>query len=60
MGPIKLFLLVLLSSVASLLISRTVGRSLEFRGLEPKRVALYKFITFLVAFVTLTLLGLLA
>ena len=60
MGPIKLFILIFLSLVASFLISKTVGRSLEFRGLEPKRVVLYKLITFLVFFVTLTLLGLFA
>ena len=57
MGPFKLGLLIFLSFMASLLISQTVERSLKFRGLKSNKVKLYKWLTFLVFFITLFLLG---
>jgi len=53
----KVLLLILLSSVASYIFSKTVERSLTIRGLPPKKVRLYKTLSFLGMFTTLLILG---
>jgi len=54
---IKVAILIFLSFVTSLLISQTVERSLNFRGLKPLQVKIYKWLSFSVGFLTLLLLG---
>ncbi len=58
MDSIKLSLLLILSLIASILMARTLGQSLTFRGLDPSKVRIFQVITFLVSFLSLILLGL--
>jgi len=55
---IKVLTLIILSFFASYLFSKTVESSLKIRGLENRRIKFYKRLSFLVAFISLLLLGL--
>ncbi len=57
MGGVKLFLLFILSFSAAFLISKTIERSLKFRGLPPKKVLIYRWTVFGIFFLTLLILG---
>ncbi len=57
MGGVKLFLLFILSFSAAFLISKTIERSLKFRGLPHKKVLIYRWTVFGIFFITLLILG---
>ncbi|RTZ60789.1 MAG: hypothetical protein DSZ31_01420 [Gammaproteobacteria bacterium] len=54
----KFLTLIVLSLVASYLLSKTVESSLKIRGLRERQIKFYKTLSFLVSFLLLLLLGL--
>jgi hypothetical protein len=58
MPQTKISLLILIAFLASYLFSKTVERSLKYRGLPSKKVFIYKNLAFVLMFITLSIVAL--